>query len=81
MRMRRNKSVAGTVNSAGKQHRISLCLHQAAGFVWDTRIPASKPLADLHRTAVTSPNMVQAEYLALDFVTDKPPSLPLLPFW
>lgn len=33
---------------AGKQHRIMLCLHQAAGFVWDAQIPAAEPLADLH---------------------------------
>lgn len=33
---------------AGKQHRIMLCLQQAAGFVWDAQIPAAEPLADLH---------------------------------
>lgn len=28
----------------GKQRRIALCLHQSAGFVWDTRMPAAKTL-------------------------------------
>lgn len=48
------------------------------GYIQNTDIPAGKPLANLPRTAVTSPNMVhmQHDQLAVYFVTDSPSLLP-----
>lgn len=56
-----------------------MCLHhQAAVSSRTLKFLQEKPLADLPRAAVTSPNMVhtQRDPLAVDFVTDNPPLLP-----
>lgn len=70
------------IKEAGwKQCCIIMCLQQAPRFIWNMKIPAAKPLADLPRNAVTCPNMVHSpsDLSALDFVLNRPHSSPIPP--